>query len=134
MPHPTDKHVGFRVRQRRMSQRISQPKLGAALGVSFQQVQKYENGANRIGASNLYGIAKALKVEVGYFFDGLEETGNGKTLDAFTDPHLLRLGGCWAWIPDKIRKHLIGLAEAAARASGWPGPANAVREEPRGEG
>ena len=56
-----------------MGLRISQTKLGEAIGVTFQQVQKYENGSNRIGASNLHKIASALGVNVGYFFEGVPE-------------------------------------------------------------
>ncbi len=67
-PNPTDKHVGARVRMRRMMLSMSQEKLGDALGLTFQQVQKYEKGANRVGASRLAAIAKALGVSIGYFF------------------------------------------------------------------
>ncbi|MGB0683326.1 MAG: helix-turn-helix domain-containing protein [Magnetovibrionaceae bacterium] len=68
-PDPIDKHVGARVRARRVGLRISQTELGKVLDVTFQQVQKYENGANRIGASNLLKIARALGCEVGFFFE-----------------------------------------------------------------
>jgi len=71
-PDPIDRYVGSRVRTRRVGLRISQTKLGEAVGVTFQQVQKYENGANRIGASNLYKIARTLGVEISYFYDGVE--------------------------------------------------------------
>ena len=63
--------VGARIRLRRSFLRISQEKLGEQLGVSFQQVQKYEKGSNRIGAGQLFQIAKFLKVDPGYFFEGL---------------------------------------------------------------
>ena len=68
---PIDKYVGSRVRVRRLGLGMSQTKLGRAIGVTFQQVQKYENGANRIGASNLYKIAKALGVDVAFLYDGM---------------------------------------------------------------
>ena len=70
-PSTIDTHVGNRIRLRRSFLRISQEKLGEQLGVTFQQVQKYEKGANRIGAGQLFQIAKFLKVEPGYFFEGL---------------------------------------------------------------
>ena len=73
-PNPIDKHVGSRVRMRRVLIGMSQEKLGEALGLTFQQVQKYERGANRVSASKLYEIAKALQTSVSYFFDGLAET------------------------------------------------------------
>ena len=69
-PNPTDKHVGARVRMRRMMLSMSQEKLGDALGLTFQQVQKYEKGANRIGASRLQQIAHILQVPVAFFFEG----------------------------------------------------------------
>ena len=68
-PNPTDKHVGARVRMRRLMLGMSQEKLGDALGLTFQQVQKYEKGANRISASRLQQIAYILQVSVSFFFD-----------------------------------------------------------------
>jgi transcriptional regulator with XRE-family HTH domain len=69
-PNPIDKHVGSRVRMRRMMLGMSQEKLGDALGLTFQQVQKYEKGTNRIGASRLQQIAHILQVQVSFFFEG----------------------------------------------------------------
>ena len=69
-PNPIDRHVGSRVRMRRMMLAISQEKLGHALGLTFQQVQKYEKGTNRIGASRLQHISHILKVPVAFFFEG----------------------------------------------------------------
>jgi len=69
-PNPIDKHVGSRVRMRRMMLNMSQEKLGDALGLTFQQVQKYEKGTNRIGASRLQQISQILQVPVSFFFDG----------------------------------------------------------------
>ena len=69
-PNPTDKHVGSRVRMRRMMLAISQGKLGDALGLTFQQVHKYEKGTNRIGASRLQQISHILQVPVTFFFEG----------------------------------------------------------------
>jgi transcriptional regulator with XRE-family HTH domain len=72
-PNPIDVHVGQRVRLRRRELKFSQEVLADTLGLTFQQVQKYESGANRISASKLFEIARTLKVPVGWFFDGLEE-------------------------------------------------------------
>src|ERR1700683_2539202 len=69
-PNPTDKHVGSRVRMRRMMLAMSQEKLGDALDLTFQQVQKYEKGTNRIGASRLAQIFHILQVPVSFFFEG----------------------------------------------------------------
>jgi transcriptional regulator with XRE-family HTH domain len=70
IPNPIDKHVGARVRMRRMMLSMSQEKLGDALSLTFQQVQKYEKGTNRIGASRLQQIANILQVPVSFFFEG----------------------------------------------------------------
>src|ERR1700684_2359971 len=69
-PNPTDKHVGSRVRMRRMMLGMSQEKLGDSLDLTFQQVQKYEKGTNRIGASRLQQISQILQVPVSFFFEG----------------------------------------------------------------
>lgn len=74
-PKPVDKHVGSRIRMRRMMLSMSQEKLGDALGLTFQQVQKYEKGTNRVGASRLQDIARILSVPVSFFFEG--QPGNG---------------------------------------------------------
>jgi transcriptional regulator with XRE-family HTH domain len=72
-PTEMDRHVGGRVRMRRLMVKVSQAKLGSALNVAFQQIQKYENGTNRISASRLQQIAKFLGVPVDFFFDGAPE-------------------------------------------------------------
>lgn len=69
--HPVDRHVGRRVCEKRISLGYNQSDLGRALGLTFQQIQKYEKGANRISASKLWDIARFFKVDIGYFFDGL---------------------------------------------------------------
>jgi len=69
-PNPVDKYVGSRVRMRRIMLGLSQEKLGDALGLTFQQIQKYEKGTNRIGASRLHQIADILQVPVSFLFEG----------------------------------------------------------------
>jgi transcriptional regulator with XRE-family HTH domain len=69
---PIDVHIGGRIRQRRQELGLSQAKIGRACGVSWQQASKFDYGANRIAASQLWLIAQALKVPIGYFFEGLE--------------------------------------------------------------
>jgi transcriptional regulator with XRE-family HTH domain len=76
VPDPVDRHVGARVRMQRMLVGVSQEKLGGALGLTFQQVQKYEKGSNRISASRLQQIATMLDVPVSFFFEGVP-TGEG---------------------------------------------------------
>ncbi len=70
-PNPIDKHVGARIRERRKELQMSQEKLADHLVLTFQQVQKYERGANRVSASKLYEIGRALKVPVSFFFEHL---------------------------------------------------------------
>ena len=78
-PDPTDKHVGARVRMRRLMLSLSQTKLADALGLTFQQVQKYEKGVNRISASKLQQISSFLQVPVPFFFEGLPGPSEQRT-------------------------------------------------------
>jgi len=75
-PHPVDIHVGRRLRLKRTFLGLSQDTVGKKIGVTFQQIQKYERGINRMGASRLYDFAKALGVQVSYFFDGFGDYVN----------------------------------------------------------
>jgi transcriptional regulator with XRE-family HTH domain len=72
-PNPVDLHVGGRIRMKRKVLGVSQERLAEALGLTFQQVQKYERGANRVSASKLYEIARFLNAPVAYFFEGLAD-------------------------------------------------------------
>jgi transcriptional regulator with XRE-family HTH domain len=72
-PNPIDRHVGLRIRVRRKELGVSQEKLAESIGLTFQQVQKYERGANRVSASKLYEIARSLQAPISYFFDGLAD-------------------------------------------------------------
>ncbi|MCP5432956.1 MAG: helix-turn-helix transcriptional regulator [Alphaproteobacteria bacterium] len=85
-PNPIDVHVGGRVRLRRMLIGMSQERLGELLGLTFQQVQKYEKGANRIGASRLFQISRILNVPVQFFFDDVPETPDrGRNAEGFAE-------------------------------------------------
>ena len=84
-PNPIDKHVGSRVRMRRMMLGMSQEKLGNNLGLTFQQVQKYEKGTNRIGASRLQQISQILQVSVSFFFEGAPANANGLRTDEMSE-------------------------------------------------
>lgn len=77
-----DVHVGLRIRLRRQAMKLSQEQLANSLGISFQQVQKYENGSNRVSASRLYNVAQTLGTPVSYFFDGLTESGSSSVADS----------------------------------------------------
>ena len=72
--HPIDRHVGFRLRLARASRKLSQTELAKSSGITFQQVQKYEKGTNRVSASRLFEFATLLGVEISYFFEGAEDS------------------------------------------------------------
>ncbi len=79
-PNPIDIHVGSRVRLRRTLLGMSQEKLGEAIGLTFQQVQKYERGANRIGSSRLYDLSRVLDVPIGFFFEDIPSSAANRSL------------------------------------------------------
>ena len=116
-PHPVDIAVGKRVRGRRILMGLSQERLGDDLGVTFQQVQKYERGANRVSASRLYEISKVLDVPPSYFFeeimesDGIDYTGDDTSAaDPMTKRETLELVRAYYKIVDpKIRQELCSL-------------------------
>lgn len=132
-PRPVDVHVGSRVRLRRTMLGMSQEKLGKAISLTFQQVQKYERGANRIGASRLYELSKVLDVPVSFFFDDMAEEvvdsggtavvglaeGNGGDFeyDPMAKRETLELVRSYYKITDsKVRKRVFELAKALAKA------------------
>jgi transcriptional regulator with XRE-family HTH domain len=85
-PDPIDVHVGSRVRLRRNMLGLSQEKLGEAIGLTFQQVQKYERGANRIGASRLHDLSRVLDVPVSFFFDDMDPVRAPAIPGGFAEP------------------------------------------------
>jgi transcriptional regulator with XRE-family HTH domain len=124
-PNPTDKYVGSRVRMRRLMLNMSQEKLGEKLGLTFQQVQKYEKGTNRIGASRLQHIAQILKVPVSFFFEGVtgkqSEDGFSKApvadyvSDFLASSDGLALTKAFTNIKDsKLRRRVVDLVEEIA--------------------
>jgi transcriptional regulator with XRE-family HTH domain len=124
-PNQIDRHVGGRVRIRRMMIKMSQEKLGDALGLTFQQVQKYEKGTNRIGASRLQQIAGILGVPVDFFFSGAPQAdapaeGFGEAAAPSYEADLLSADGlkllrAFHLIRDlKVRRRLVELAQALA--------------------
>lgn len=122
-PEPVDTYVGSRIRARRIFLGINQQSLAAKLGLTFQQVQKYENGSNRISASRLKAIAKALGVAPEYFFPALGGAA-GALSEAerqwqarFGNPEALELIRYYYAIPDaRLRERLFELVKAAASA------------------
>lgn len=108
-PHPTDIHVGKRLRTRRYMLGLTQNDIAVALGIKFQQVQKYETGANRISASRLHDAAKALRVPTSYFFEGLEGQQSDTLAAATTDEaQLLRN---YRAAPEPIRRATLNVSK-----------------------
>jgi transcriptional regulator with XRE-family HTH domain len=128
-PNPIDTHVGSRVRLRRNMLGMSQEKLGESLGITFQQIQKYEKGANRVGASRLQAIANVLNVPVAFFFEdapgetgaasrGLAEDGGSTyVIDFLNSAEGLQLNRAFVKISDpKVRRKIIDLVKSLAGA------------------
>lgn len=116
--HPTDLHVGKLIRAYRLAAGISQEELGAALGVTFQQIQKYERGANRISASKLFEAARLLKIPPGALFEGLDaEPGEGfgeYFAEFFATPYATRLASVFTKLDPRQQRALTELAESMA--------------------
>lgn len=116
MKHPVDVHVGKRIRHRRWLVGITQQQLAEAVGIKFQQIQKYETGMNRVSASRLWDIAEALSVPVSFFFEGLGDeatsTEEGRELpkDILKDKEALELVRSYYAIPETQRRRLFELA------------------------
>lgn len=124
-PDPIDVHVGARLRYRRMSVGMSQEALGERLGVTFQQIQKYEKGLNRIGAGRLYQIARVLGVSIGFFFEDLAENGRAPEDDGaspmtfLSSPEGLQLNLAFSRITDgPTRRKVVELVRALAGDAG----------------
>ena len=126
VPNPVDRYVGSRVRMRRIMLGMSQEKLGEALGLTFQQIQKYEKGTNRVGASRLQQISEVLQVPVSFLFDGgpsgaaggeasAESASPAYIADFLATSEGLALTRAFTRIPDsKLRRSIVGLVEQIA--------------------
>lgn len=110
MPHPIDKLVGSRIRQGRWLRGITQQQLGDAAGCKFQQIQKYETGANRVSASRLWDIAQALDLPVTYFYDDGERTTSQAEL--VIDRETAELLRAILAVPDDKRQAVLELVRS----------------------
>jgi|SRR5271156_3647509 transcriptional regulator with XRE-family HTH domain len=140
-PNPIDRHVGARVRMRRLMVGLSQSKLADSLDVTFQQVQKYEKGANRIGASRLQLLARVLDVPPAFFFEGApasatpsvgfnEDPGNAYVVDFLSTSEGLQLNRAFSAIKNaKMRRSVLELVEQIAYGSP-PGPPRPIDGAP----
>jgi len=122
-PNPVDRHVGLRIRLRRKELGISQERLAEAIGLTFQQVQKYERAANRVSASKLFEMARALETNIAYFYEGLAAipapVGADKPRDAVQEflltPEGIELATAFPQIPrGRVRRRILDLVRALA--------------------
>lgn len=126
-PNPVDIHVGQRIRMRRLMQGVTQTQLADELDLTFQQVQKYEKGTNRVSASRLYAICKILSVPPEYFFEGLPKIGEPRRAKSHQTEEASVLGTAdgielmrsFRKIEEKpIRRHIVGLVKAVSAEIG----------------
>ena len=133
MKHHVDVHVGQRIRRRRWMLGMTQQQLGDAVGIKFQQIQKYETGMNRVSASRLYDIAGALDVPVSFFFEGVGQDGfeeaaaegmaaansneSASTTDIFSEKETLELIRCYYQMPEEPRRRLFELTRSLSKAA-----------------
>ncbi len=117
MPHKVDVHVGQKIRQRRWLTGMTQQRLAELVGIKFQQIQKYETGANRVSASRLWDIADALEVDVSFFFEGIkseqeqaQEVVENVPSDLLGDKEAMDLIRSYYSIPEDQRRRLFELA------------------------
>jgi transcriptional regulator with XRE-family HTH domain len=122
-PNPVDRHVGLRLRKRRQEVGISQERLAESIGLTFQQVQKYERAANRVSASKLWEMSRALSTSIGYFYDGLgegvEPPGSNLPREAMQDflmtPEGIELAAVFPKVPrGRLRRKILDLIRAMA--------------------
>lgn len=120
MKHPVDVHVGKRIRQRRWMIGMTQQQLADAVGIKFQQIQKYETGMNRVSASRLWDIARALGVPISFFFEDLPGSGAAAGTQATDEMALkeaMELVRAFHTIPEAQRRRLLDLARVLSDAA-----------------
>lgn len=123
MKHPVDIYVGKKVRHRRKLLGLTQQQLGSTVGIKFQQVQKYESGNNRISASRLWGLSKALNVPIEYFFESLNDNNNLAPAavhdldpDVMNNQETLTLIRTYYQLPKKSRRQILELAKSLTKS------------------
>ena len=123
MAHPVDVHVGKRIRHRRWLVGMTQQKLAQHVGIKFQQIQKYETGANRVSASRLWDISETLEVPISFFFEGLEREQAQQSAtdsvppDLMGDKEALELIRSYYSIPENQRRRLFDLARVLSNVA-----------------
>ena len=133
-PHPIDVHVGRRAKERRILEGMSQTTVANSLGLTFQQLQKYEKAHNRISASKLYGLAQLFGVPISYFYEGMEEGSSAPSRDEVLDKHeTLELVKAYYAISDPVvRDSLRKLTQVFAKSGLSPDTGKkSVRRNPK---
>jgi transcriptional regulator with XRE-family HTH domain len=119
-PNPVDRHVGLRIRLRRRELGLSQERLASAIGLTFQQVQKYERAANRVSASKLWEMSRVLSAPISYFYGGLDDTGTAgvardEVQEFLLTPEGVELASSYLRIPrGQVRRKILELVRAVA--------------------
>lgn len=117
MKHPVDVHVGKRIRQRRWLIGMTQQQLADAVGIKFQQIQKYETGMNRVSASRLWDVARTLGVSIAYFFEDLADSPAAAGSDEMASKEAMELVRAFHTIPEAQRRRLLDLARVLSDAA-----------------
>ena len=117
MAHPTDVHVGKRLREARLASGMTQTELVNALGISFQKVQKYERGTNRIGASRLWDVCKVLDLAVVYFFEGLSRGGKEESQSALSSRAIKLAKAIDEIQNDDVKTHFLRLVRSYTKSA-----------------
>lgn len=129
-PNPIDRHVGLRIRMRRKELGISQERLAESIGLTFQQVQKYERAANRVSASKLWEMSRALSASISYFYEGLDDSlerpGANAPRESMQDflltPEGIELAQVFPKIAkSRLRRKILDLVRAMAGEPDAPG-------------
>lgn len=140
VPNPVDRHVGLRIRMRRKELGISQERLADSIGLTFQQIQKYERAANRVSASKLWEMARVLRTTVGYFYEGLSDQGpldrddhearRDIIQDFLLTPEGMELATLFPQVRQApVRRRLLDLVRTMAEEDGPAEPGPSGREE-----
>ncbi|MEM7642469.1 MAG: helix-turn-helix transcriptional regulator [Pseudomonadota bacterium] len=117
MKHPVDIHVGKRIRHRRWMVGMTQQQLAEAVGIKFQQIQKYETGMNRVSASRLWEISEVLAVPISHFFEGLKDGESSAESDILADKEAMELVRAYYTMPQNQRRRLFDLARVLSEGA-----------------
>ena len=119
MPHPVDLYVGKKLKSRRISIGLSQEEIGEKVGITFQQIQKYESGANRIAVSRLYEFAQILGIPLGWFVEGYDEGEENNNELIYNNREMLAFIRLYNSVTPEIRKKVFQLLQSVAKSDNY---------------